>query len=130
MDKKKLESIKLILDDNNHVSSFSTIGAIDGAIEYCGPIPTGFLEDVYPQRYLLSAGVLVEDPQFMPPTIPKENGPSLLEQLNQTKKELAKSSYQLMAEQQKNSLLAKQQAQLSFEMMQVKKQLQGGESHA
>lgn len=128
MDEKLLETIQLVLDESNHVTSFATLGGIEGAIKYDGPIPDGFLSDPYPTRYFLKDSVLVVDTNFTPPAIDEEAGPNLLDQINQVNQNLAKASYQLMATQQQNEALAKQNATMGFEIMQLKQTIAAQET--
>lgn len=123
MDEKDQETIKLVLDETGHVTSFAIIGEIEGSTDYAGPIPDGFLEDQFPTRYLLQGGVLVVDPSFTAPTIPEYGGPSLGDQLKTISQSLAKASFQLMTTQQQNEAAAKQNATMGFEIMQLKNAL-------
>ncbi|EPM7560448.1 DUF2977 domain-containing protein [Enterococcus faecium] len=130
MDEKEMETIKLVLDGTGHVTSFAVIGEIEGATDYSGPFPENFFDDPFPTRYLLENGVLVEDPNFVAPAIPEDNGPSLGDQLKQVSQNLAKASFQLMTTQQQNQAAAKQNAAMAFEIMQLKQALAAKEPAA
>lgn len=124
MDKQVL---KIVADSTGRVIAFATVGDIENGQLYTGEIPEGFLDDPYPSRYLLQNGLLILDKNYVEPSQPETAvDSSLAEQLVEMRKSLASASYQLMAEKQKSSVLAKQQAQLSFEIM----QLQGGKNNA
>ena len=120
MDDKKI-TLKIILDPSGHVSSFASTGDIEGGQTYDGDIPEGFLDDPYPSRYLLQNGLLVVDPTFTESAAPEI--PSELSFADQVAQKLAKASFQLMTIQQQNETLAKQNATMSFEIMQLKQQL-------
>lgn len=123
MDDKKI-ILKIVLDSSGHVSSYASTGDIAGGQDYEGDIPEGFLDDPYPGRYLLQNGLLVVDPSFTEPAAPElPAGPSLGDQLVQVSQSLAKASFQLMTTQQQNEAMAKQNANMGFEIMQLKQQI-------
>ncbi len=64
-------------DENNYVVGFSTLGGIDGGIEYNGEVPSDF-NDLY-YAYYIDNGVLIKDISKLEE---KNNKESLLEELN------------------------------------------------
>lgn len=61
-------SIKLQLDETQHVTGYVTVGDLDGSVDYTGTIPDGFIGDPQVDRYQLINGQLEVDPNYVAPT--------------------------------------------------------------
>lgn len=61
-------SIKLQLDETQHVTGYVTVGDLDGSVDYTGTIPDGFIGDSQVGRYQLINGQLEVDPNYVAPT--------------------------------------------------------------
>lgn len=60
-------SIKLQLDETQHVTGYVTVGDIDGSVDYTGTIPDGFIGNPQVGRYQLIDGQLEVDPNYVEP---------------------------------------------------------------
>lgn len=61
-------SIKLQLDETQHVTGYVTVGDLDGSVDYTGTIPDGFIGDPQVGRYQLINGQLEVDSNYVEPT--------------------------------------------------------------
>lgn len=61
-------SVKLQLDEKQHVTGYVTVGDIDGSVDYTGTIPDGFIGDPQIGRYQLINGQLEVDPNYVEQT--------------------------------------------------------------
>ena len=61
-------SIKLQLDETQHVTGYVTVGDINGSVDYTGTIPDGFIGDPQVGRYQLINGQLEVDPNYVEST--------------------------------------------------------------
>lgn len=68
-------SVKLQLDETQHVVGYVTVGDLAESVDYTGTIPDGFVEDPQIGRYQLINGQLEVDPNVKPisPTEPQPN---------------------------------------------------------
>jgi Protein of unknown function (DUF2977). len=110
--------MRLLLDDKQVIIGFVKIGALDGTIEYNGPIPDDFYEKFKPSFYMLKNGAIIDNPNYVEPESPAI-GPSAIEQ------QVAALGYQQMQDNQDKQTLVKQNAQIAYQVMQIQQQLGG-----
>lgn len=60
-------SLQLMLDATGHVTSYSTVGGLTGAITYDGEVPDDLLTTMQPQAFQLIDNVLTKDPNYVAP---------------------------------------------------------------
>lgn len=67
---------KLIINEDNEVIEYCVVGDIEDSIEYDGVLPDDFREKFKPSFYLLKDGEIVENPNYVEPSINVPTGPT------------------------------------------------------
>ncbi|MCT3032712.1 DUF2977 domain-containing protein [Pediococcus pentosaceus] len=108
----------IVVNENNEIVQYASIGELPDSIEYDGAIPEDFIDKFKPSFYMIQDGVIVENPDYKEIKIPAV-GPSTTEQ------QLAALGYQQMQDSQEKQVLIKQNAQMAYQIMQIQQQLGG-----
>lgn len=110
--------MKITIDENKIITGYTTVGDIEGSIEYNDKLPDGFKTNFKPYFYLLKNDEIVENPDYVEPE-PPVVGPSVIEQ------QLAALGYQQMQDTQDKQALIKQNAEMAYQIMKIQQQLGG-----
>lgn len=62
--------MKLIVNDQQEIISYVSIGDMTGSIEYKGAVPDGFEDNFQPSFYLLQNNEITINPSYVPPKPP------------------------------------------------------------
>lgn len=103
-------SVKLQLDETQHVVGYVTVGDLDESVDYTGTIPDGFVEDPQVGRYQLINGQLEVDPNVKPIS-PTEPQPNELQKLVMSL--IAESAQSKKANQQMQELIMNQEREIA-----------------
>lgn len=114
----ELRKILIVVNENNEIVQYASMGELPDSIEYSGAIPEDFRDKFKPSFYLLENDAIVENPDYEEIKIPAV-GPSTTEQ------QLAALGYQQMQDSQEKQALIKQNAQMAYQIMQIQQQLGG-----
>lgn len=105
-----MDSIQLVLDENNLITEISVVGTIDGGVDYSGELPEGFIQNFKSNFYMLKDGQIIKNADYSAPKDP-EFGPNNLE------KQIAALGYQQMIDSQTIETLQNQNAQMAYQIM-------------
>ncbi|MDG2980880.1 DUF2977 domain-containing protein [Latilactobacillus curvatus] len=61
--------MQLILNENSEITTYVEIGNAENGVDYDGPIPADFYADFEPQKYKLTAGVIVINTDYVRPEV-------------------------------------------------------------
>lgn len=114
----ELTKILIVVNENNEIIQYASIGELPDSIEYDGAIPEDFRDKFKPSFYMIKDDLIVENPDYKEIKIPAV-GPSTVEQ------QLAAISYQQMQDSQEKQALIKQNAQMAYQIMQIQQKLGG-----
>jgi hypothetical protein len=120
METELLDKLKLVINDKNEITAYSRHGGIVGAIDWIGNAPDNFEGTFKPNLYILKDGEIIENPDYVEPSIdiPDET-PNTIEQ------QVAALGYQQMKDDQDKQKLVNQNAQMAYQIMQIKQELGG-----
>lgn len=103
-------SVKLQLDETQHVVGYVTVGDLAGSVDYTGTIPDGFIENSQVGRYQLINGQLEVDPNVKPVS-PTETQPNEMQKLIMSS--VAESVQLKKANQQMQKLIMSQEREIA-----------------
>lgn len=111
--------MKLLLNDNQEIIAYATLGDLNASIEYTGTMPVDFEDSFKPNFYLFKDGEIVVNEDYQDPVI-TDPGPS------ESQQQLAQVTYQQMMTAHYVTTLQTQNAQMAYQLMMMQKQ--GGEA--
>lgn len=114
----ELKKILIVVNENNEIVQYASIGELPDSVEYDNTIPEDFRDKFKPSFYMIKDGLIVENHDYKEIKIPAV-GPSTVEQ------QLAALGYQQMQDSQEKQALIKQNAQMAYQIMQIQQQLGG-----
>ena len=73
--------MQLLINDQQAITGYVTVGSADKGIEYTGTLPDGFEENFKPSFYLFQNGNVVANPNYVTPVEPTpDSGPTAEQQ--------------------------------------------------
>lgn len=76
-----MDSIQLVLDENNLITEISVVGTIDGGVDYSGELPEGFIQNFKSNFYMLKDDTIIKNTDYSAPKEP-EFGSSQQDKIN------------------------------------------------
>lgn len=68
--------MKIQINEKNEIIGCTKIGDINGSVEFNGELPEGFWRSFKPKFYILKDDVIVENPNYVEPSIDVPTGPT------------------------------------------------------
>lgn len=69
--------MQLLINDQQAIIGYVTVGSADQGIEYTGALPDGFEENFKPSFYLFQNGTIIANPNYVTPVEPTpDSGPT------------------------------------------------------
>lgn len=79
----ELKKILIVVNENNEIVQYASIGELPDSIEYDGTIPEDFRDKFKPSFYMIKDGLIVENPDYKEIEIPAVAvGPSKQDKIN------------------------------------------------
>ncbi len=76
----ELTKILIVVNENNEIVQYASMGELPDSIEYDGAIPEDFREKFKPSFYMIQDGVIVENPDYVATTDSSEpEGPTVMQ---------------------------------------------------
>lgn len=73
--------MKLLVNETREIEAYSIWGDIEGAIDFTETVPDDFYEKFKPSFYLLKNNEVIENPNYVEPSVP-DAGPSKQDKIN------------------------------------------------